>query len=72
MELLERERLASSVLQKLRRKVKPLLVLIVIGILYCVAAVAAKSLIDGPNRLQICNFELTRHGCGLLSQFSSK
>jgi hypothetical protein len=72
MELIERERLVSGVLQKLRRKVKSLIVLIVIGILYCMAAVTAKSLVEGPNRLQICDFDLTRRGCGLLSQFASK
>jgi hypothetical protein len=68
MELTERERLVSGVLQKLPRKVKALLVLIVIGILYCVAVVTVKSLINGPGLVQICNSDLARQGCTFFSE----
>jgi len=72
MELIGVSGLVSGVLQKLRRKVKPLLLLIVIGILYCMAVVTVKSLVNGPNRLEICSFDLTRQGCGFFSQFSPR
>jgi hypothetical protein len=64
-------RLVTGVLQTSARAqtMKMLTGLIIIRLLYCYAAMKTKFMLEGPNRVQICDFDLTRLGCGLLSQF---
>jgi hypothetical protein len=63
--------LVTGVLQSCVRAqtMKMLAGLIIIGLLYSYAAMKTKFMLEGPTRVQICDFDLTRHGCGLLSQF---